>query len=122
MKQKHSTMGRLGAVLATALLTACAETPMQVSSGEYIDDTAITAQVKSALVGDEQVSTLGSVGVDTFKGIVQLSGFVDSAQEKEKAGTIARTVTGVKAVENDIRLKDTGRMPAPSMPAPDSSW
>ena len=122
MKQTHPVMRHLGAALAAVVLAACASTPTQESVGEYIDDTAITAQVKSALVGDEQVSTLGSVGVDTFKGIVQLSGFVDSAQEKEKAGTIARTVTGVKAVENDIRLKDTGRMPAPSMPAPDSSW
>lgn len=104
MKQTYSAMRRLGAVLATALLAACAATPTQESTGEYIDDAAITAQVKSTLIGDEQVSAM-DVGVETFKGIVQLSGFVNSAQEKVKAEELARSVKGVKGVENDIRLK-----------------
>jgi osmotically-inducible protein OsmY len=94
----------LGAATVAVLLTACAATPTQESVGEYVDDTAITAHVKSALVSDKQVSAL-DVGVETFKGVVQLSGFVNSAQEKEKAAEIARTVKGVKAVENDLHVK-----------------
>jgi osmotically-inducible protein OsmY len=97
-------MGRLGAAMATMLLAACAATPLQESSGEYVDDSAITAQVKSAFIGDEQVSAL-AVGVETFKGVVQLSGFVNSAQERAKAESLARTVNGVKGVQNDIHLK-----------------
>ncbi|BBA33247.1 uncharacterized protein sS8_1287 [Methylocaldum marinum] len=69
----------------------------------YMSDTAITAKVKSALLADQSTSGL-AIQVETEKGVVQLSGFVDSAMEKEKAADIARGVEGVKDVKNDIRV------------------
>lgn len=104
MERTSPAMRRLGATMAIMLLTACAATPTQESLGEYVDDTTITAKVKSAIAGDKQVSAL-EVGVETFKGVVQLSGFVSSAQEKAKAAELARAVKGVKAVDNDLRIK-----------------
>lgn len=104
MRQMYPAMRRFGVVVATLLLAACAETPTQESTGQYIDDTAITTQVKAALVNDAQVSAL-DVGVETYKGVVQLSGFVNSSQEKARAENLARNVKGVKDVENNINLK-----------------
>lgn len=104
MKMSLPAMRRLGVVFATVLLTACAGTATRESAGEYVDDSAITAQVKSALLGDKQTSAW-AVNVETFKGVVQLSGFVGSAQERAKAEQLARNVKGVKKVENDIRVK-----------------
>lgn len=104
MKQMLDRRRLLVAVLATVLLAACAATLKQESTGEYLDDTAITARVKTALLADKQVSGM-AINVETFKGTVQLSGFANSTQEKEKATEVARSVSGVKSVKNDIRLK-----------------
>lgn len=104
MKQMLIQTRLLAAALATVLLTACAATPKQESTGEYIDDTTITTRVKAALLADKQVSGM-AINVETFKGTVQLSGFANSTQEKEKAAEVARSVKGVKSVNNDIRLK-----------------
>lgn len=92
------------AALVAVVLAGCAATAKQESTGEYIDDTAITTQVKTALVANKEVSAM-AINVETFKGTVQLSGFANSVQEKEKAAEVARTVAGVKSVKNDIRLK-----------------
>lgn len=88
----------------TFLLAACSATDSTRSTGEYTDDTAITARVKLAFVNDEQVSAL-DVQVETFRGIVQLSGFTDSNDLANRAATIARGVEGVKDVRNDIRIR-----------------
>lgn len=104
MKQMLDRRRLLVAVLATVLLAACAATLKQESTGAYLDDTAITARVKTALLADKQVSGM-AINVETFKGTVQLSGFANSTQEKEKAAEVARSVSGVKSVKNDIRLK-----------------
>lgn len=93
----------LPAVLAAGLL-ACAGTETSQSTGEYIDDTAITSKVKSKLLRDDDVSGL-SVEVETYRGTVQLSGFVNSADERRRAEELAEEVTGVKNVRNDIRVK-----------------
>lgn len=98
--QRHS----LAAVLITAALAACSSSPSRTSAGEFIDDAAITARIKSAFVGDEQVSAL-DVGVKTHKGNVELSGYADSSQEIRRAVQIARATPGVKSVHDDIRLK-----------------
>ena len=74
------------------------------SAGEYMGDTAITAKVKSALLADRSTSGL-AIQVETKKGIVQLSGFVDSANAKAKATEVARSVSGVKDVKNEISVK-----------------
>lgn len=94
---------RFLAISAAALLGACAGTPARESTGEFIDDSAITGKVKAALMRDKKVSGL-SIGVETFKGSVQLSGFAASTEERSRAGELARAVPGVKRISNDIRL------------------
>ncbi|MBL8474006.1 MAG: BON domain-containing protein [Rhodocyclaceae bacterium] len=85
-------------------LAGCAGSPQKESTGEYIDDSAITTKIKSAFVQDKDVSAL-DIKVVTFKGTVQLSGFAPSQQVRYKAESIARATAGVKAVSNDIQLK-----------------
>jgi hyperosmotically inducible periplasmic protein len=74
------------------------------SAGEYFDDTTLTAKVKAALLADKQVSA-ARINVETFKGIVQLSGFANNKLEADKAVEIAINVRGVKSVKDDIRIK-----------------
>ena len=85
-------------------LGGCAGTGKQESVGEFIDDAAITAKVKSAFVEDKEVSAL-NVKVETYKGVVQLSGFVSGARESWRASQLARNVQGVKSVRNDLQVK-----------------
>ena len=91
-------------VAAPILLTACGSTPTRESPGQYVDDATITTKVKAAFVADKTVSAM-NVGVETYKGTVQLSGFAKSQAEINQATTIARGVVGVQAVKNDILLK-----------------
>jgi len=92
--------------LALTLITAagCASTQKHEGSGEYVDDSVITTKVK-ALLFDEPNVRSGEITVETFKGIVQLSGFLNSRADIKKAGEIARSVKGVSSVKNDIQLK-----------------
>lgn len=90
--------------LAAALLVACGGTPRQASTGELIDDSVITTKVKSALLADKDVSGL-AIGVETFKGTVQLSGFAKTEHERAKAAQVAGSVKGVQTVKNDILIK-----------------
>jgi osmotically-inducible protein OsmY len=107
---KGTPMNRLqilkGAVLAAALAVTvgCSSTPTQEGTGEYLDDTWITTRVKAAMFNE---STLRSteINVETFKGEVQLSGFVNSAQDIRRAVELARSTQGVKSVKNDMRIK-----------------
>jgi osmotically-inducible protein OsmY len=94
----------LGGVAGTAFLSGCSAMGTKQSTGEYIDDTAITAKVKSAFVSDDTVKAL-DVQVETFRGVVQLSGFVDSTAQKARAEEIARMTNGVRDVTNNIQLK-----------------
>lgn len=94
------------AVLTALLLAACGGSPTKESTGEYVDDSVITTKVKSAFIQDNDVKAR-DIKVETFKGVVQLSGFVASRSELEKASQVASQVPGVKAVRNDIRLKAT---------------
>jgi osmotically-inducible protein OsmY len=94
-------------VLATSLLVslvACAPTPTREGTGEYVDDSLITSKVKAAFAADPTVKAT-QVNVETFKGTVQLSGFVDSRESAEKAMEIARNVKGVKSVKNDTVIR-----------------
>jgi osmotically-inducible protein OsmY len=90
-------------IVITGML-GCAGSRTQTSTGEYIDDSAITTKVKTALLADDDVSGL-QVSVETFKGVVQLSGFVDTLAQAQKAEQIVRTVNGVQGVKNDIAVK-----------------
>ena len=95
-----------GAMLCLATgLAACAGTPTKSSTGEWIDDRGITARVKTAMIKDDEVRAR-NVEVETFKGTVQLSGFVDSTSQKERAAQLASSMPGVKAVHNEIVVKD----------------
>lgn len=87
-----------------ALLAGCAGTDQRESVGEYIDDTVMTSRVKAALLNDPAVSGL-SVNVETYKGTVQLSGFVKTAPERNRAVQLAREVKGVRQVKNDILIR-----------------
>ena len=90
--------------LAGVLSFSCAGTTTRESTGEYVDDAAITTKVKTALVRDKTVSAL-DVGVDTFKGVVQLSGFVNTPEQKARAEADAASVPGVRSVKNNISVK-----------------
>ena len=82
----------------------CAPTHKRESTGEYVDDTVITTKVKAAIFNEPTLKTL-QINVETFKGVVQLSGFVDSAHSVNKAGSVARNVNGVVSVRNDLVVK-----------------
>jgi osmotically-inducible protein OsmY len=93
-------------IIALALLfsTGCSSTRDQSSTGEYIDDSVITARVKTAFFNDPGLKVT-EINVETFKGDVQLSGFVTTFDEINKAGVLARGVAGVRMVHNDIVVK-----------------
>jgi osmotically-inducible protein OsmY len=89
---------------STIAMAGCTATRTQESAGEYTGDAAITAKVKTAFVTDKTVRAT-DVNVETFRGTVQLSGFVDSRDQISRATEIARNVEGVKSVKNDLRVK-----------------
>ena len=91
------------AILLASLL-GCAGTPTQEGTGEYIDDTVITTKVKAAIFNEPSLKS-AEINVETFKGTVQLSGFVNSRADINKAVEVARGVGGVTSVKNDMRLK-----------------
>ena len=96
----------IAATAALMLVTTagCAVTRGQQTAGAYIDDTAITASVKTRMLDDERVAGT-SVTVETLNGTVMLSGFAKSQAEKDAAGSIARKVDGVRAVKNEITVR-----------------
>lgn len=91
-------------LLIIASLAGCAGSKHYESTGEYIDDSVLTTKVKTSILGDSKLKVM-QIDVETFKGIVQLSGFVDSQQAAERAVQLARTVKGVKQVNNSLIVK-----------------
>ena len=91
-------------VLFMAMTLGCASTAKQEGTGEYIDDTVITTKVKAAIL-DEPTLKSAEINVETFKGVVQLSGFVSTQAAENTAVAVTRKVAGVKSVKNDMRLK-----------------
>jgi osmotically-inducible protein OsmY len=92
------------AALIVALAFGCASTSKQEGTGEYVDDTVLTTKVKAAIFNEPTLKS-AEINVETFKGVVQLSGFVTSTAAQNKAVEVARGVAGVKSVKNDMRLK-----------------
>ena len=86
------------------LQTGCAATPTKESTGEYVDDSTITTKVKAAFVKDDYIKSF-DISVETFKGTVQLSGFVDNSEQKSRAGEVARGIVGVHDVKNNLTVK-----------------
>lgn len=87
-----------------ALMAGCAGNKHAASTGDYIDDSVITAKVKAEIFDDPMLKVF-QISVESFKGIVQLSGFVDSAQASARAEKVAKSVNGVKSVKNDLLVK-----------------
>ncbi|WMY76506.1 BON domain-containing protein [Buttiauxella selenatireducens] len=92
------------AILAAVVLTGCAGSAKKESTGGYIDDTVVTTKVKSALLSEKSIKST-DISVETFKGRVQLSGFVSSSAEANKAVAVTKSVKGVQVVQNALIVK-----------------
>jgi hyperosmotically inducible protein len=99
MRSKKFTATLLALVLTLPLLAACGKTV-----GETIDDATVTTRVKTAFINDPMVGAL-RIDVDTFKGVVTLSGRVKSKAEEEKAVTIAKSIKGVTDVKSTLQIE-----------------
>ena len=104
MKKRNVFIGYLVLLMFVAALAACASTRTHESTGEYVDDSVITTKVKGLLAQDDFLKSF-QISVETFKGTVQLSGFVNSQKAVDKAGDIARSVKGVESVKNNLIVK-----------------
>lgn len=104
MKQPGIYLSAAFLAVSLASVAGCASTPTQQSTGEYIDDSVITTKVKTAILEDPVTKVL-EIKVTTFKGEVQLSGFVSSTAEADRAVELARGVKGVTSVKNDMQIK-----------------
>jgi hyperosmotically inducible protein len=93
----------LTAVMLTMTL-GCASTRTQEGTGQYVDDSVITTKVKAAILGEPGLK-VSEINVETFKGVVQLSGFVSSRDDVRSAVRVASAVNGVKSVKNDMQVK-----------------
>jgi hyperosmotically inducible protein len=104
MKKLHLLAALVVASLLAGPLAACSSTPTSESTGEYIDNAAISNKIRAKLIADKDLNIF-KIDVTTFKGVVQLSGFVNSASVKARAGTVAAGVAGVKEVRNNLVVK-----------------
>jgi osmotically-inducible protein OsmY len=104
MKKTYIVISFLVVVMMIAAFVACESKPKQSSTGEVVDDSVITTKIKTQLAADELLKAF-QVSVETRKGVVELSGSVNSQNAKDKAGQIARGVAGVKSVQNNLTVK-----------------
>ncbi len=104
MKQLGKYFYALFLAVTLVSVVGCASTARQEGTGEYVDDSVITTKVKAAIFNEPTLKS-AEINVETFKGVVQLSGFVSSHAAASKAVEITRSVKGVKSVKNDMRLK-----------------
>ena len=104
MKKSYIVIRFLVVLMMIVAFAACASTQKQESTGEYVDDSVITSKIKTKLASDDFLKSF-QIGVQSRKGIVQLSGFVNSQNAVDRAGQIARSVEGVKSVQNSLIVK-----------------
>ena len=104
MKKRNVVIRYLFLVVLMVAFAACASTSKQESTGEYVDDSVITTKVKSLLAADDLLKSF-QISVETYKGAVQLSGFVNSQKAVDKASEITKTVKGVSSIKNDLIVK-----------------
>ncbi len=104
MKQLGKYLSALFLALTLITVVGCASTSTQEGTGEYVDDSVITTKVKAAVFNEPSLKS-AEINVETYKGVVQLSGFVSSQTAANKAAELARNVAGVKSVKNDTRVK-----------------
>ena len=105
MKKRNRFIGYFILMITIAAFSACASTSKQEGTGEYVDNSVITTKVKSLLAADDFLKSF-KIGVETYKGTVQLSGFVNSQKAVDKAIEIARSVKGVTSVKSDLIVKE----------------
>ena len=104
MKTSRRLVALVLASLLAGPMAACSSTPTSESTGEYIDNSAMSNKVRAQLIGDKDLNVF-QIDVTTYKGVVQLSGFVNSASIKARAGAVAASVQGVKEVRNNLIVK-----------------
>ncbi len=104
MKKRNIVIAYIVLVALIATFAACAATRTRESTGEYVDDSVITTKVKSLLAADDFLKSF-QIGVETYQGTVQLSGFVNSQKAVDKAVEITRSVKGVKSIKNNLIVK-----------------
>src|SRR4030095_2166579 len=104
MKHRSTAAALLGALMASAVVVGCSSAPTQQPAGEAVDDGVVTAKVKAALVADP-VTKAHQINVETFKGTVQLSGFVETAEARTRALQLARDVEGVRKVKDAMEVR-----------------
>jgi osmotically-inducible protein OsmY len=102
--RRTSLVSVVAAIAMIGAFVGCTSSRTSESTGEYVDDASITTKVKVALLGEPSLKSL-QISVETYKDVVQLSGFVDSPQAKTRAGEVATGVPGVKSVRNDLVVK-----------------
>ena len=102
--KKHRLLAAVLSAFLVVSVVGCASTSTKEGTGEYVDDSVITTKVKAAIFNEPTLKST-EINVETFKGVVQLSGFVSSQADINKAVSLARGVKGVVAVKNDMRLK-----------------
>ena len=104
MKQLGKVLTAVFLAVTVATTVGCASTATTEGTGEYVDDTVLTTKVKTAIFNEPTLKS-AEINVETFKGVVQLSGFVNSREDVNKAVTVARQAPGVTSVKNDTRLQ-----------------
>jgi osmotically-inducible protein OsmY len=104
MLQRFRTFRFLTCLALAPTFLSCAATQKHESTGEYVDDSVLTTKAKAAILDEATLKTL-QINVETFKGVVQLSGFVDSPEQVARAGEVAARIQGVKEVKNDLVAK-----------------
>lgn len=104
---KYIAVRFLAGIILIAALSACAATETRRSAGESVDDAAITSRVKTQLIRDQSLKAF-DIDVDTYRGVVQLNGFVDSAENARRAVDLADDIPGVVSVKNNLQIKPKG--------------
>jgi hypothetical protein len=104
MKNRNVVINCLVLLMLITAFVGCASTPTHESTGEYVDDSVITAKIKALIAEDDFLKSF-QISVETYQGTVQLSGFVNSQMAVDKAGQIATSVHGVKSIKNNLIVK-----------------
>jgi hyperosmotically inducible protein len=104
MKQLGKYLSALFVAVTLVSAVGCSSTPKQESTGQYIDDSVITGKVKAAILDDPMLKA-AEINVETFKGVVQLSGFVSTRAAANRAVEVTRGVGGVRSVKDDMQIK-----------------
>ena len=109
-RQRRSVLNGALATIAAVVLSACAsdrQPEAKRTTGEFTSDAAVTAKVKSAIATDVGARTAAAINIETYRGVVQLTGFVNSREQADRAEAAAKKVEGVRSVKNDVRIKST---------------